>query len=265
MPILRPNLVWVQDCDLAQFGLVPQRVEGALGTAGQVWPTGEVLGSSGLLVLAREPKYDVRQLALTVTHVGDSVASMLAALRDLQAWCGLGPVTLRTAHDPTLVFLGAHRSHQIAPRRRQFRNATVSGTITFDLRNRFAWERVPRRAVGAAGERIPIETGTGPTQLALWLTDATDPQLIQRDAVGQILRQTSLVLAAQGAQDALWMQTPSRSLTVFASGVASPAASTTLTLGHGWMTLDPRQPGRVQFLETTSGRLWVDTRRSWEL
>lgn len=265
MPILRPNLVWVQDCDLAQFGLVPQRVDGALGTAGQAWPTGEVLGASGLLVLSRDPKYDVRQIVLTVTHVGDSAASMVAALRELQEWCALGPVTIRTAHDPNLVFLGAHRSHQLSPRRRQFNTANCSGTITFDLRNRFAWERTPQRVVGAAGDRIEVRTGSGPTQLALWITDATNPQLLQRDAVGQLVRQTSLVVPAQGAADALWMQSPERSLTTFASGVSAPAPATTLTLGHGFFTLDPRSPGRVHTIETTSGRLWVDFRRSWEL
>lgn len=269
MPILRPNLVWLQDCDIAQFGLVAQRVEGALGTAGQVWPTGQVLGSSGLMVLSRDAVTDARQIVLTVTHVGDSVASMLAALRDLQEWCGMGPVQIRTAHDPTLLFLGAHRTHALSPRRRQFQSFNFAGTITFDLRNRYAWERVAQRYIGMTDERVPVPSGSGPTQIICTLTDVSSAATItQRDAVGNVLRQSTLTIA-QGVADALRFDTPQRTLQTFSNGVQSDAPGSTLTLGHGFFTLDPRTAqrsvGQWNTFETNSGRLWIDARRSWEL
>lgn len=269
MPILRPNLVWLQDCDIAQFGLVAQRVEGALGTGGQSWPTGQVLGSSGLVVLSRDATTDVRQVVLTVTHVGDSVASMLAALRSLQEWCAMGPVQIRTAHDPALLFLGAHRTHALSPRRRQFRAWNFSGTITFDLRNPYAWERVPQRYIATGGTRVAIPSGSGPTQVALWLTDvASSTQITLRDPVGNILRQSTLTIA-QATADALLFDTPSRQLTTYVAGVAADAPGSTLTLGHGFFTLDPRvaQRGDGQWctLESSSGQLWADVRRSWIL
>lgn len=269
MPILRPNAVWLQDCDVAQFGLVVRRVDGAIGTAGQAWPTGQILGAAGQMVLSRDAVHDVRQIVLSVTHVGDSPAAMLAAMRDLEEWCGLGPVQIRTAHAPDLLYLGAHRAHALSPTRRQFKSSNFSGTITFDLRNRYAWERVPQRYIGLAGERVAVPSGSGPTQLVLSLTDvASSATITQRDPAGNVLR-SSTVTIAQGVTDVLRFDTPRRALTTVSNGVASDAPGGTLTLGHGFFTLDPRTAQRSgdqwNTFETSAGRLWIDARRSWEL
>jgi len=268
MSFYRPGLVWLSDRDLADFGFVAKEIAGALGSFAQQWPTGQILGSSGFVVLGRDPSTSERTLTLSVTFTGVTPSELVAAVRELEAWCALGPLTLRTKHDPSLVFLCHLREHDLQVSGRQFRGLTIRGSLVFGCRNPYAWERTPQRYTGLTNTRIAVPTGTGPTQMTLWVTDAVNPQIQVRDAAGNVLRYFDLTLS-QSVDDACMVDTPRAQITIYVAGVASDGSTGVVALGQGWPRLDPRvahyETQQWHTVSTSGGRLWVDVRRSYLL
>ena len=246
------------DRDLGDFGFDIEREDGAFGVFGQEAVTTRILGASGLLTLAHDPRTKDRVITLRVFCRATSQAAALQAWRDLSDWLSLGPLQLRTIYAQDRVLLVAWEDAAMPFYAPQFIGGDLVGTLTFRCLSPFAWERVPRRYIAGSGKRCAIPVLSGPSQVSLFLTGATNPTVTQRDGVGNVLRTIPLT-ATLATADGLGMDTPSRKITRWTAGVQSDAP-TALTVGYGFATIDPRT-GTNTF-EASSGVLWIDVRSS---
>lgn len=97
-PLLEPGAVFLDDVDVAQYGLVVARVDGWTGSPARTLPTVVVAGRSGVRV-AGAATTGARALTLRGTVRGATAAAARANLDALRAACR-GPARLRCADAP---------------------------------------------------------------------------------------------------------------------------------------------------------------------
>lgn len=266
----RPGMVTLCDRDLADFGFTVRSAPTLVGTFAQTHPTTPLAGLAGQIPAGRDATVDATVISIDVTCAADTRTEMVTALDDLAAWCSLGPLELSTAFDWTKVALVEYQGTTLSVMGpRQFRGRTWQGTLPFRRLNPYTYDRSPRRVCtsgAGSANRVEVETGNAPSHAILWLLDATTATITQRDASGNIVRQSTL-LTTQASTDALVVDGARSKLIKYVAGTRSEVPKD-LTLGHGFVRLEPRfahrEAQRWQTLETSSGRLLVDYVRAWQ-
>lgn len=264
----RTGMVRLCDRDLGDFGFTVARAPNLLGTQTIGYPTGVLAGLAGQLSLASEAAFDPTAIPIEVSFRGQSRAELVAAIDALTHWCALGPLELSSAFDWGKVALVQFAGAGLFVPGKQFGRTSLQGTLSFVRQQPFTFDRYARRAAtngSGPANRVACETGTAPSHAVLWLVDATVATITHRAADGSVVRQSTLTIA-QGPNDALLMDSPRARLVSYVGGARSEVPSV-LTLGHGFVTLEPRyahyEAQRWQTVETSSGRLLVDWVRGW--
>lgn len=264
----RGGLVTLCDRDLADFGFTVARAPALFGSQAITYPTGPLVGLAGQVSLAGEATLDSTVIPIEVAFRGETRSELGAALDALQHWCTLGPLELSTAFDWGKISLVQYAGASLFVPGKQFARTVLQGTLSFVRQQPYTFDRHARRAVtngSGPANRVACETGTAPSHATLWLLNATVATITQRAADGSIVRQSTLT-TVQGANDALLLESARAQVTKYVGGVRSDAPRD-LTLGHGFVTLEPRyahyEAQRWQTVETSSGRLVVDWVRGW--
>jgi len=264
----RTGMVTLCDRDLGDFGFSVARAPNLLGNVSQSHQTSALAGLAGQLPISREAVIDATSIPIEVSYCGDTQAELVTALDTLAHWCSLGPLVLSSSYDWTKVALVSFGGLALGIPGKQFREPTLQGTLNFLRRNPYTYDRYPRRVStngAGAANRVELETGTAASHAIVWLEDATVATITQRDASGVIVRQSTLT-TVQTAADALLIDSARSRLIAYVAGIRSEVPRD-LTLGHGFLRLEPRwahrEAQRWQTLETSSGRLTIDYVRGW--
>lgn len=264
----RAGLVRLCDRDLADFGFTVAKAPNLLGTQAITYPTGALAGLAGQVSLASEATLDPTVIPIEVAFLGESRSELATALDALTHWCTLGPLELSSSFDWGKLALVQFGGASLFVPGKQFARPVLQGTLTFVRQQPYTFDRYARRATtngSGPANRVACETGTAPSHAVLWLLNATVATITQRAADGTIVRQ-STVTTVQGANDALLLESARAQVVKYVGGVRSDAPRD-LTLGHGFVTLEPRyahyEAQRWQTVETSSGRLLIDWVRGW--
>jgi len=264
----RTGMVTLCDRDLGDFGFTLSRAPNLLGTWTQSHPAGALAGGAGQLALSSEATFEPTTIPLEVVYRGESRAELAMAIDALASWCSLGPLELASAYDWTKRALVQFGGPTFFVPGKEFARTVLKGTLLFTKRCPYLFDRYARRVVSngtGTANRVEVETGTAPSHAVVWLLDSTAATVTQRAADGTVVRQSTLT-TVQGPNDALLFDGARRRVVAYQGGIEVHVPRD-LTLGHGFVTLEPRyaerEAGRWQTLETSSGRLVVDFVRGW--
>ena len=267
---MRRGLLTLAGRDLADFGFILRSSGGSLfGRTDITYPTAQVDGVAGELVLGRTGGVSVVPLTLEVAFVGDTPEECQAAIDQINHWLALGPAQVWQKRRPTQVTVvqGAVQASLFVPTRELGRRV-LTGAITL-RRHPYYFDRYPMRVVSnGAGfaNRVALPSGTAPSFVQVWATDTTNVTLIQRAADGTPVRQSTW-LTTMGLDGDMAILDAARRRTVkndSGSLVEMPGA---LQLGSTWPVIEPRfawvEAQRYQTLEISNGRFFADVRRAW--
>lgn len=270
MQAMPRGLVTLAGRDLADFGFAYRGSDGTLfGRAEIAYPTAQVDGAAGEIVLGRTSTVSAVPLTLQVAFVGDSPAECQTAIDQINHWLALGPALVWQKRRPTQVTIvaGSVQSSLFVPVRELGRKL-LRGTLTL-RRHPYYFDQYPMRVVSnGAGfaNRVAIPTGTAPSSLQCWVTDATNPVITQRAADGTIVRQSTWLMGLALDGDYAILDGARRRAVKADNGTLSDVPSA-LQLGSTWPVAEPRwawvEALRYQTLEVSAGRLFVDVRRAW--
>lgn len=271
MPLTMPRgMLTLAGRDLADFGFAYRGSSGSLFGRMEVgYPATPVDGAAGELVLGRTSAVSMVPLPLEVFFQGDSPAECQTAIDQITHWMTLGPALLWQKRRPTQVTVvaGSVQASLFVPVRELGRKQ-LRGTLTF-RRHPYYFDQYPMRVVSnGAGfaNRVEIPTGTAPSAVQCWVTDASNPTIIQRAADGTIVGQSLWLLGLALDGDYGILDGARRRAIKADTGTLSDVPSA-LQQGSTWPVADPRwawvEAGRYQTLEVSAGRLFVDVRRAW--
>lgn len=262
------GLITLANLDLEEFGFGYRGSNGNLfGKVGATFPTAKVVGAAGDMVISEDATLESPVVPLDVFFRGDSPAECQTALDDLAGWLSLGPVELWQKRRPTQVTLASWGGHSLFVPVREMGRSLLRGTITLK-RSPYYVDRYPQRVVSNGNgwsNRVEIETGTAPMPLQIWVLDASNVTITQRDYQGNIVQQSTITMTLDVNDTGILEQARRRVLKIDNGTPADDPDA--LTLGHLMFTADPRwgvrSQQRWQTLEVNSGRIVVDVHRGW--
>lgn len=270
MQAMPRGLLTLAGRDLADFGFAYRGSNTSLfGRSEIVYPSTPVEGAAGELVLGRTSAVRPVPLTLDVFFQGDSPGECQTAIDQMQHWLALGPALVWQKRRPTQVTIvsGTVQTSLFVPVRELGRRQ-LRGTLTL-RRHPYYFDQYPMRVVSnGAGmaNRVEIPTGTAPSALQCWVTDATNPVITQRAADGTIVRQSTWLMGLALDGDYAILDGSRRRAVKADNGTLTDVPSA-LQVGSTWPVAEPRwawvEAQRYQTLEVSAGRLFVDVRRAW--
>lgn len=266
-----PGAFFVNDFDTRLLGFYPPGTTGGPGITG--WADGLALkpslatlpGRAGALVLQSSVgPSDPRQVVVSGTLRGATVAALIAARKELKARCSAGLVELRFADDSAVALLGYCTGMAASGISPMLLRPWCELALTFTCPDPYAYTKSPT-VVGFGASAIPCPLGSGPVAPLLRIFGAaTNPVVTLRNAVGAALATAGFTITL-GANDYLEADCGAMQVSKCVAGTIT-RDDTLLTSGN-FLTLDPTDGGygtaTWPTLEVSAGTAEAIYRRAW--